>query len=131
MARHKTPRPTDGEIAILEVLWNRGASTVRQVQETLELVRPTAYTTALKMLQIMTEKGLVERDVSSKTHVYTPATSEQETQHQLATDLATRAFGGSAAKLVMRALEANPASSEELAEIRRLIDEMDDERNPA
>ena len=117
------PRPTDGELAILRILWERGPSTVRQVHEVLAgRERPTAYTTALKLLQIMTDKGLVRRDESDRTHVYHARLSEDQTQRQLVRDLLDRAFGGSATKLVMQALNARRASPEELGEIRRLID---------
>ncbi len=117
------PRPTDAELAILRVLWERGPSTVRQVQETLEQDRPTGYTTALKLLQIMTEKGLVERNVSERTHVYWARRSEQQTQRQLVGDLLERAFDGSAARLVMQALATRRATPEELDEIRKLLDQ--------
>ena len=117
------PKPTDAELAILRVLWERGPSTVRQVQETLEEDRPTGYTTALKLLQIMTEKGLVERDASERTHVYWARRSEQQTQRQLVGDLLERAFDGSAARLVMQALATRRATPDELTEIRRLLDE--------
>ena len=116
------PMPTDAELAILRVLWERGPSTVRQVQETLDQVRPTGYTTALKMLQIMTEKGLVERNASERTHVYWARRSENQTQRQLVGDLLERAFDGSAARLVMQALATRRATPEELDEIRRLLD---------
>jgi predicted transcriptional regulator len=122
MSKPSTPRPTDAELAILRVLWERGPSTVRQVHDALARERPTAYTTALKMLQIMTEKGLVRRDESDRTHVYFPRLSEEQTQRQLVRDLLDRAFGGSASKLVMQALATRRASAEELTEIRRLID---------
>ena len=115
------PRPTDGELAILRVLWQRGPSTVRQVHEVLSRDRPTAYTTALKLLQIMTDKGLVRRDDSDRSHVYHARLTEEQTQRQLVRDLMDRAFGGSAAKLVVQAL-AGRASAEELSEIRKLID---------
>jgi BlaI family transcriptional regulator, penicillinase repressor len=118
----KTPRPTDAELAILRVLWEQGACTVRQVHEALSRDRPAAYTTALKMLQIMTEKGLVRRDVSDRTHVYQPRLSEEQTQRQLVRDLLDRAFGGSSSKLVMQALSAKRATPEELTEIRRLLE---------
>ena len=118
----KPPRPTDTELAILRILWKRGASTVRQVHEALSRERPAAYTTALKMLQIMTDKGLVRRDVSDRTHVYQPKLTEEQTQRQLVRDLVDRAFGGSASKLVLQALTTRRATSEELAEIRRLIE---------
>ena len=117
------PRPTDAELAILNVLWERGPSTVRQIHEVLERDRPTGYTTVLKLLQIMTDKGLVLRDESERTHVYRGRLSEQQTQRQLVRDLLERAFDGSAAKLVMQALATRRASREELAEIRRLLDE--------
>ena len=116
------PRPTDAELAILRVLWTRGPSTVRQVHESLVRERPSAYTTALKMLQIMTEKGLVERDESDRTHIYRARLSEEQTQQQLVGDLLDRAFGGSASKLVMQALNAKRATPEELGEIRKLIE---------
>ena len=121
MSKPVVPRPTDTELAILRVLWERGASTVRQVHETLLRERPTAYTTALKMLQIMTEKGLVRRDESDRTHIYHAKLSEEQTQRQLVRDLLDRAFGGSSSKLVMQALATRRASSEELSEIRKLI----------
>jgi BlaI family transcriptional regulator, penicillinase repressor len=123
MSRMPTvPRPTDTELAILRVLWERGPSTVRQVHDVLGRERPTAYTTALKMLQIMTEKGLVERDERDRTHVYHARLSEDQTQRQLVRDLLDRAFGGSASKLVIQALATRRASSDELREIRRIID---------
>jgi len=125
MSKPSTPRPTDTELTILRVLWDRGASTVRQVHETLTRVRPTAYTTALKMLQIMTEKGLVRRDETDRTHIYHPRLSEEQTQRQLVRDLADRAFGGSASKLVMQALATKRASADELTQIRNLIDGRD------
>ena len=112
-------KPTDAELILLRVLWDRGPSTVRQIVEVLG--RDTGYTTALKLLQIMTEKGLVRRDESERTHVYEAAYTEDETQKQLVSDLLDRAFGGSAAKLVLQALAARKASPEELAEIRKLI----------
>src|SRR5919204_6926344 len=122
MNRNTPPRPTDAELAILRVLWARGPSTVRQVHDVLGRDRPTAYTTALKLLQIMTEKGLVERDERDRTHVYRARLTEEQTQRQLIRDLADRAFGGSATKLVLQALAGRRASADELREIRRLID---------
>ena len=121
MSKPTVPRPTDTELAILRVLWERGASTVRQVHDTLLRERPTAYTTALKMLQIMTEKGLVRRDETDRTHIYHAKLTEEQTQRQLVRDLLDRAFGGSSSKLVMQALATRRASSEELSEIRKLI----------
>jgi BlaI family penicillinase repressor len=116
------PRPTDAELAILRVLWERGPSTVRQVHDVLSKDRPAAYTTALKLLQIMTEKGLVRRDETDRTHIYQARLSEEQTQRQLIRDLLDRAFGGSASKLVMQALAARRATPEELGEIRKLIE---------
>jgi predicted transcriptional regulator len=112
-------RPTDAELAILRVLWTRGPSTVREVFD--ELGGEGAYTTVLKLLQIMTEKGLVRRDESERTHVYQAAYSEDHTQKQLVSDLLDRVFDGSAAKLVLQALEAGKASPGEIAEIRKLL----------
>ena len=122
------PRPTDAELAILRVLWERGPSTVRQVHEQLARDRQAAYTTALKLLQIMTEKGLVERDERERTHVYQAKLSEDQTQRQLVRDLLDRAFGGSAGKLVMQALATRRASPDELREIRRVLDGVKSER---
>lgn len=125
MTSSQIPRPTDAELEILRVLWDRGPSTVREVKESLDRIRPTGYTTALKFMQIMTEKGLLRRDEANRTHVYRANLREEETQKRLLRDLADRAFGGSAQKLVMRALSAKKAKPEELAEIRRLLDEME------
>ena len=124
----KPPRPTDAELAILRVLWQRGACTVRQVHDALSSERSAAYTTALKMLQIMTEKGLVRRDASDRTHVYQARLSEEQTQRQLVRDLLDRAFGGSYSKLVMQALSAKRATPDELNEIRRLLEGNRDSR---
>ena len=114
-----TRKPTDAELAILRALWMRGPSTVRQVAETMG--RAVGYTTVLKLLQIMTEKGLVRRDESARTHVYEAAFTEDQTQRQLVTDLVDRAFDGSAAKLVMQALASTKATPRELDEIRKLL----------
>ncbi|HSU82656.1 MAG TPA: BlaI/MecI/CopY family transcriptional regulator [Thermoanaerobaculia bacterium] len=123
------PRPTDAELAILRVLWEQGPSTVRQVHETLGRRQSIGYTTALKLLQIMTEKGLVVRDETQRAHLYRPRLSPDETQDQLVSDLMERAFGGSAAKLVQRALSSKPARPEELAEVRKLLDDLAGERS--
>ena len=117
----RLPRPTDSELAILRVLWERGPSTVRAVHEALAESRETGYTTTLKLMQIMAEKGLVKRDVSERTHVYTARLSQAQTQRQLVADLVERAFGGSAAALMQQALSAQPTSPEELGKIRKLI----------
>ena len=125
MGKRKLPRPTDAELAILRVLWRLGPSTVRQVQEEQDRRQQTGYTTVLKMLQIMTEKGLVDRDESQRTHVYRAALPAEETQKQLVRDLLERAFGGSAQELVLQALSARPTSRNELAQIRQLLDELE------
>lgn len=119
------PLPTDAELGILQVLWRRGQSTVREVKEELEAERRVGYTTVLKLLQIMHEKGLVERDESQRSHRYSPAVAETATERRLVGDLIDRGFSGSAGRLVLRALSARKASAEELAEIRRLIDELE------
>jgi predicted transcriptional regulator len=112
-------KPTDAELNILTVLWSRGPSTVRQIAE--DMGREAGYTTILKLLQIMTEKGLVIRDEGARTHVYEAAYTQDQTQRQLVTDLLDRAFAGSAAKLVLQALAASKTSPEELAEIKKLL----------
>jgi BlaI family penicillinase repressor len=127
MARSQ-PRPTDAELAILGVLWTRGASTVRQVHEALADTRDTGYTTTLKLMQIMAEKGLVKRNETARTHVYTAVAGEEQTQQQLVKDLVDRAFGGSAAQLVLRALSAEGATDAEVREIRKLIDDYREKR---
>jgi len=109
---------------ILRVLWEIGPSTVRQVHGVLSQSRDVGYTTVLKMLQIMTEKGLVVRDESRRSHVYRCLLSEEQTQRQLVGDLLSKAFGDCTEKLVMQALSARKVSPEELAEIRRLLDEF-------
>ena len=127
MARTSLSRPTDAELEILRVLWQRGASTVREVQEALHQAKPTGYTTVLKLLQIMIEKGLVVRDEAQRAHVYEARHSEQKTQRQLLADLANRAFDGSATKLVMQALSGRKATASELTLIRELLDKIEGE----
>ncbi len=125
MPKKSLPRPTDAELSILAVLWRRGPSTVRAVHEALSRRQDTGYTTVLKLMQIMTEKGLLRRDDSERSHVYAAAVARQRTQRQLVRHLLERAFSGSAPQLVMQALATQKASPEELAEIRRLIDQME------
>ena len=125
MAKRKLPKPTDAELAILRVLWERGASTVREVTDAIQEERGTGYTTALKLMQIMTEKGLVRRDDTNRSHVYEAVAAAEETQRQLVGDLLDRAFGGSAQQLVLQALSGRKASRADLAEIRKLLDEME------
>jgi len=125
MPRRKSDRPTDAELRILRVLWRHGAQTVREVVERLEA--GTGYTTALKLLQIMTEKGHVARDESRRSHVYSAAPTEEEVQDLLVGELADRAFDGSMAQLALRALSDKPSSKEELDEIRALLARLSDE----
>jgi BlaI family transcriptional regulator, penicillinase repressor len=127
MGDKPTPRPTDAELAILRVLWERGPSTVREVHEALSPTHDTGYTTVLKLLQIMTDKRLVVRDESQRAHVYATSESEQRTQRQLLGDLIDRAFGGSPAKLVMQALSGSKATAEELTAIRRMLEQIEGE----
>jgi BlaI family transcriptional regulator, penicillinase repressor len=121
------PMPTDAELAILRVLWNRGPSTVRQVHDLIIDEQPIGYTTVLKLMQIMTEKGLVVRDERQRAHIYRSRLTEQRTQRQLLADLLDRAFEGSAPKLVMQALTTKKASPDELAAIRQLLDRLEGE----
>ena len=123
MARHATPRPTDVELQILEVVWQRGASTVRQVHDVLASGRNTGYSTTLKMMQVMREKGLLVRDDSVRPQLYNAVQSLERTQLQMVDDLVHRAFRGSAKKLLMRILSANRVPPEELAEMQKLIEE--------
>jgi predicted transcriptional regulator len=125
MTKQDVPRPTDAELAILQVLWNRGPSTVRDVHEALRHSRKTGYTTTLKLMQIMAEKGLVTRDESRRTHVYQAKIGQDCTQRQLICSLLERAFEGSAKTLIMQALSATKTSAEELAEIRQLLDSLE------
>ena len=113
--------PTDAELAILRVLWEKGPSTVRQIHDVVSQERELGYTTALKLLQIMTEKGLTTRETVGIQHVYNASLGEQGTQRQLLRDLIDRAFGGSTSKLVMQALAAKKTSPAELSEIRRVL----------
>ena len=121
----KPPKPTDAELAILRVLWQRGPSTVREIWEQLSPKQHTGYTTVLKIMQIMFEKGLLTRDESDRSHVYHVARSEEQTQRQVVGHLLDRLFSGSALKLVMQALAAKKTTPAELAEIRRLLDDLD------
>lgn len=116
--------PTHAELEILQLLWTKGPRTVRAVHDDIRRRRPVRYTTVLKLLQIMTEKGLVDRDESARSHIYHPAVKEQVVKKHLVRDLADRVFAGSAASLVMQALAAKPASAQELREIRALLDKL-------
>jgi predicted transcriptional regulator len=123
MPKPSLPKPTDAELAILRVLWRKGPSTVRTVQE--QLGGDTGYTTALKLLQIMIEKKLVVRNESSRTHIYAASLAEESTQKQLLRDLLDKAFSGSAINLVMQALSTKKATPEELKEIRAMLDKLE------
>ena len=128
MADNDVRRPTDAELAILNVLWERGPSTVRDVFEALGVERGTRYTTTLKLMQIMTEKSLVVRDESQRAHLYRPAIPKERTLRRLAEDMLERAFGGSAEKLLLHALHARKVSRGEMARIRKLLDEFEEGR---
>jgi predicted transcriptional regulator len=117
----KPPKPTDAELAILRVLWNRGPSTVKQVQDVLNETKKTGYTTVLKFMQIMVEKGLVRRDETPYAHVYEARVRQEQTQQKIVADVLDRVFEGSMSRLVMQALAAKGATAEELAEIRKIL----------
>jgi len=119
--KHDLPKPTEVELELLRVLWDKGSATVRELFEVVSKHRTLGYTSVLKMLQIMTEKGLVEREEAGKAHIYRASASQEETQSQMLRDLSERLFAGSAAQLAMHALSMEPASAEELEEIRRII----------
>jgi BlaI family penicillinase repressor len=121
------PRPTEAELEILTVLWSRGPSTVRDVHETITQRKPAQYSTVLKFMQIMAEKGLVRRNEKQRAHIYEAAQPREWTQQRLAGDLLQRAFGGSAKNLLMGALSARKASKQELDELRTLLDEYEKE----
>ena len=124
MPRQAGRTPTDGELQILRVLWSRGPCTVRQVHEALA-DRDTGYTTTLKLMQIMAAKGLVDRDESRRTHVYAARLRQRQTQRRLVGELLERLFAGSTQKLVLQALKAKRLSRKELAEIRKVLDELE------
>jgi predicted transcriptional regulator len=121
-----TPRrPTEGELAILQVLWNGGPQSVRDIQRVLNESKPTGYTTVLKLIQIMTEKGLVERDESVRPQIYRAHYSQEHTQRQLVRDLIQRAFGGSVKALVLRALAGRKSTREELVAMEKLLEKFE------
>ena len=121
----KQRRPTEGELGILQVLWEGGPRSVRDIQRVLNEIKPTGYTTVLKLLQIMTEKGLVERDESQRPQIYRTRYSQQQTQRQSLRDLLQRAFGGSVKALVLQAMAAKRSSKEELEAIEQLLDRFE------
>jgi BlaI family penicillinase repressor len=121
LKKREIPRPTEGELELLEILWEKGPATVRELFDEVNVKRPVVYTGVLKLLQIMTEKGLVTRDERERAHVYLPAVSQADTEHRFLRELSDRFFAGSAAQLALRALEMETASEEELTAIRKLI----------
>ncbi|HUT56620.1 MAG TPA: BlaI/MecI/CopY family transcriptional regulator [Phycisphaerae bacterium] len=128
MGRKKTPQPTDSELAVLGVLWEIGPGTVRQVHEALGSVRGVGYTTTLKTMQVMAEKGLLARDESRRSHVYRPAIDAASVRRRLVRELAGQAFGGSTRKLILHALSAGGVSAEEVRQIRKLLAEHGENR---
>lgn len=124
MNNSKQNKPTDGELEILGVLWEKGAATVRDVHEQINQTRESGYTTTLKLMQIMFEKGLVSRDASSKTHIYTAAVSKEATQELFLHKMINNLYAGSSAQLVMHALGNSEASDEELEQIKLLIQQL-------
>lgn len=125
MEKSKMNKPTESELEILQILWANGESTVRDVHEVLEKNKASGYTTTLKLMQIMHEKGLVTRNTDAKTHVYTAAINKQHTQQQFVNRMIDDVFNGSAARLVMQALGNHTASAEELAEIKKYLDKLE------
>jgi len=128
MPQATRPLPTDSELEILRILWDRGPSTVRQVYEKLKPAKPVGYTTVLKLMQIMAEKDLVRRNEEQRTHVYEARIPQESTQRQLVGDLLDRAFGGSAMQMVMQALSARRSTPAEIDQIRRMLDEHVEKR---
>jgi predicted transcriptional regulator len=119
--KHELPKPTEGELELLTILWDRGQATVRELFDAVNVTRPVVYTGVLKLLQIMTDKGLVERNESERAHVYRAAIAREETQRRFMREISDRFFAGSAAQLALRALEMETASEEDLNEIRKLL----------
>ncbi len=125
MSSSITTRPTESELEILQILWEKGNCTVREVHEILTRNKEAGYTTTLKLMQIMHEKGLVQRDTSSKTHIYSALASQQKTQQHLVSKLIDNAFSGSAARLVMQALGNHTSSKDEIEAIKKYLNELD------
>jgi predicted transcriptional regulator len=123
------PKPTVSELELLHILWNRGPSTVRDVLESLNEKKNTGYTGVLKLLQIMTAKGMVRRDESQRAHVYEARRPAEQTKRQLASDMLQRVFEGSASQLMMHALSGHRASTEEIEELRRILDAYPGDEN--
>ena len=127
MARRATSGPTEAELEILQVVWEKGTATVGEVNEAINALRRTGYTTTLKLMQIMTEKGLLVRDDSNRPHRFRASSSKEKTQRKLVKDLLKRAFDGSAAQLVLRALSTQPATRDDLEKIRGVLDKLEGE----
>ena len=125
MTKQTIPQPTERELSILQILWDKGPATVRQVNDQMNKLQRTGYTTTLKLMQIMTDKGLLVRDESTFKHIYKHAISQEKTQKQLVGDLLEKAFSGSAEKLVLRALSAKKVSAGELKKIKKLITKIE------
>ncbi|MHA6249484.1 BlaI/MecI/CopY family transcriptional regulator [Pontibacter sp. CAU 1760] len=125
MATEQPQKPTESELEILQILWQQGPSTVRLVHEELAKTKDVGYTTTLKLMQIMSEKGMLDADKSSRSHIYRPLLEEEHTQRQLLNRFVQAAFRGSASKLVMQALGNSASSKEELDEIRNLLDKLE------
>lgn len=128
MRQAALPKPTEGELELLQVLWSRGTATVREVHDEIAKRHHVGYTSVLKLLQIMAEKGLVQRNEAGKAHLYRATVSQEETQSQMLRDLSDRLFSGSAAQLAMHALSMQPASAKELEEVRKLLAERSGKR---
>jgi BlaI family transcriptional regulator, penicillinase repressor len=126
-AKHDLPNPTPGELEILQILWRLGPCSVKEVCDEMNKRRKTQYTTALKMLQIMTEKGLAFRKEVGRAHIYTAGQSQERTQQGMVEELLDRAFGGATDKLIMQALNARKTTAKELAEIKRILAEMEEQ----
>lgn len=125
MQTEKKNQPTESELEILQVLWSKESATVREIHEVLEASRDIGYTTTLKTMQIMTEKGFLERDTSSRVHIYTPVISQEKTREQFLTKMIDGLYNGSAGRLVLGALGSEKLSTEELQEIRNYLEQFE------
>jgi BlaI family penicillinase repressor len=128
MPRKPSIQPNDVELAILRALWDRGPSTVRDIHEALQHSRDTGYTSTAKMMQVMCDKGLLTRDDTKRPQLYSPAVPEEQTQKQIVRHLIQKVFGGSARKLVLRAVESQQLPADEVAEIRKLLKKMEGDK---
>lgn len=126
MPRHPSSQPTEVELQILRILWDDGSSIARHIHESLQVFKQTTYSTTVKMLSVMLDKGLLKRDDEAKPQIYRAAVPRGRTQKQMLSDLIEKVYDGSAATLMLHALSSNKASADDIAEIRRLLDEMED-----